>query len=249
MLEKRGSRAGRAGFKPGVRREQSSEGHDSGGVQKNAPYRNVGTRFREDRALGDRIGAGAPHHRPARRSRSPFLAGKARESVSLVETLLINRPGLEFPRSAWAHVDCLYTCTMQNLAFSRNLRDGLLIAVFPLPALAGTSASGTIDLEDEELRPEQVGLQFDLPALSTTIVPDTRTVSCAIESSTTSNFSVVDQTLFAEVFTGADGVGIAAKLRRARLPCNCARYLRFKVTFGASTTDGSALNATFTLRF
>jgi len=138
---------------------------------------------------------------------------------------------------------------MPNLAFARTLQDAVLTAVVALPSAASTSVTGIIDLGDDNLRPEPVELAFALPALTTVIAPDTRTVNCSIESSTTLDFSAVDQTLFTEVFTGAGGVGIAAKVRRARMPSNCARYLRAKVTFGASTTDASSLNATFTLRF
>jgi len=134
---------------------------------------------------------------------------------------------------------------------SRNIQDVLVNPVaFALPSAASTSTNSTsIDFGTDVHKTETLELELSVPALSTTIVPDTRTVTYLIESSTTSNFSAVDQTLFTETKTGAGGAGVAALLRRVRLPSDCARYVRFKVTFGASTTTGAAVNATGTVRF
>jgi hypothetical protein len=133
----------------------------------------------------------------------------------------------------------------------RNLQDAKVNpAAFLLPAAASTSTQSTgIDLGAEAYKPEAIELELAVPALSTTIAPDTRTATYIIETSTTSNFAAIDQTLYSEVFTGAGAAGIGAKTKRVRLPSNCARYVRAKVTFGASMTDGSAVSATFTARF
>jgi hypothetical protein len=135
--------------------------------------------------------------------------------------------------------------------FARNRQDASLNpAAFALPAAASTSTTSTsVDLGADAVKPEGVEVELSVPALSTTIVPDTRTVTYLIESSTTSIFTAVDQTLLNEVQTGASSAGVGAFLKRVRLPSNCARYLRFKITFGASTTTGAAVNATGTLRF
>ena len=124
--------------------------------------------------------------------------------------------------------------------FARNIQDALINPVaFALPASASTSTnSTTIDFGADTFKPENLELELSVPALSDTIVPSTRTVSDMIETCTATNFSTIDQTLYSETFTGA-GAGIAAKVKRVRLPSNCARYVRFKVTFGASTTTGA----------
>ncbi len=134
---------------------------------------------------------------------------------------------------------------------SRNIQDALVNPVaFVLPAAASTSTQSTgIDFGADVHKTESVELELSVPALSTTIVPDTRTVTYIIESSTTSNFAAVDQTLMAEVQTGAASGGVAAFLKRVRLPSNCARYVRFRILFGASTTTGAAVSATGTVRF
>lgn len=134
---------------------------------------------------------------------------------------------------------------------SRNIQDVLVNPVaFALPAAASTSTnSTTLDLGADVHDTETVELELSVPALSTTIVPDTRTVTYIIEASTTSNFAAIDQTLLQEVATGAGGVGVGAFNKRVRLPSNCARYVRWKITFGASTTTGAAVNATPSVRF
>lgn len=136
--------------------------------------------------------------------------------------------------------------------FARNQQDASLNPVtFALPAAASTSTtSAVIDFGLDTVKPSNLELDLAIPALSTTIAPDTRTVTAIIETSTTSNFAAVDATIFSRILTGAGGAGIAAQTGlRCRLPSNCARYVRAKITFGASTTDGSAVSATFTPRF
>lgn len=135
--------------------------------------------------------------------------------------------------------------------FSRNVQDALINpAAFALPSSASSSTtSAAIDFGADEHKPEEIELELSVPALSSTIIPDTRTVTYIIESSTTSNFAAVAQTLLSETVTGADGGGAPAFKKRVRLPSNCARYVRFKITFGASTTTGAAISATGTVRF
>lgn len=138
--------------------------------------------------------------------------------------------------------------------FSRNVLDKAVNpAPFALPASASSStSSAVIDLGSVPAgneRPGNFELELSVPALSSTIVPDTRTVTYVIEASTVQNFGSVDQTLLSEVQTGGSSAGVGAFLRRVRLPSNCARYVRFRVAFGASTTTGAAVNATGTVRF
>lgn len=133
--------------------------------------------------------------------------------------------------------------------FCRNVVDANLDESFALPASASSSTTSTvIDLGADAYKGENYEVSLGVPALSDTIVPNTRTVTYLIESSTSSAFSAVDRTIYTETFTGA-GAGVAAQDIRVRLPSNCARYLRGKVTFGASTTTGAAVSATIALRF
>lgn len=138
------------------------------------------------------------------------------------------------------------------VATPRNIQDvSLNPAAFALPAAASSSTqSAAIDLGVDVFDIENVELLLTIPALNATIAPDTRTVTAIWETSTVSNFATIDATIFSRVLTGAGGTGIPAQTDlRCRLPSNCARYVRAKVTFGASTTDGSAVSATPTLRF
>ena len=136
--------------------------------------------------------------------------------------------------------------------FARNIQDAALTpAAFALPASASaTTTSAVIDLGLDSYKPENIELDVSIPALNATIAPDTRTVTAIIETSTASNFGTIDATIFSKVLTGAGGAGIPAQTGlRCRVPSNCARYVRAKITFGASTADGSAVSATFTPRF
>jgi len=138
-----------------------------------------------------------------------------------------------------------------SFEFARNIQDKAVNpAAFALPAAASASTHSTvIDFGLEAFKPENLELELSIPALSTVIVPDTKTVTGIIETSTDPAFGSVDQVLLSQVSTGAGGTGVAAFLERVRLPSNCARYVRFTVTFGALTTDGSAIKATGTVRF
>jgi hypothetical protein len=134
--------------------------------------------------------------------------------------------------------------------FALNLQDAALNpATFTLPAAASSSTqSAAIDLGTDTFKNARYEFELSIPALSTTIAPDTRTVTAILETSTTSNFAAIVQSQ-SYIYTGAGGVGIAATKSRFRISSNTAQYARFKVTFGASTTDGSAVSATGTVRF
>lgn len=133
---------------------------------------------------------------------------------------------------------------------ARNLQDASLNpATFTLPASASSSVtSAVIDLGTDTVKPESVELELSVPALTDTMVPSTRTTTYIIETSTTSNFSAVARTIASKIYTGA-GSGIAAATLRCRLPSDCERYVRAKITHGASTTDSSAVSGTLSARF
>ena len=138
-----------------------------------------------------------------------------------------------------------------NKAFTRQLRDAALLVTKALPASA--SSTVTTDPIDTGVRtargiqPDGLEVVLTIPALSTTIAPDTRTVTLIIESSDASNFGSYE-TLRTVVVTGAGGVGVPTPTElRVTVPLDGKRYFRGKITFGASTTDGSALSAELAL--
>lgn len=139
---------------------------------------------------------------------------------------------------------------MPNI-LGRKIQDAAVNpATFTLPASASTSTqSAAIDFGVDAFKTGHIELELNIPALSTTIAPDTRTVTAIWETSTTSNFSAVARTIYSKILTGAGGAGIAASSHLCRLPSDCERYVRAKVTFGASTTDGSAVSATPRVNF
>jgi hypothetical protein len=131
--------------------------------------------------------------------------------------------------------------------FRRNLRDADLIETKALPAAASTSVQ--TDPIDTGVRTSRaiaspVEARLKIPALSTTIVPDTKTVTAIIEGAFDEAFTT-PETLRSKVFTGAGGVGIDEVDLRIVLPDDCPRYVRGKVTFGADTTTGAAHEAEF----
>lgn len=134
--------------------------------------------------------------------------------------------------------------------FSRNIQDASLNpAAFALPSSAGSTTSAGIDLGADAFKPEGIELELSVPALNATMIPDTRTVNYIIETSTTSNFAAIAQTILNDQVTGASSAGAAAYLKRVRLPSNCARYVRGKITTGSTTGDASSISATLSIRF
>lgn len=134
--------------------------------------------------------------------------------------------------------------------FARNIQDASLNPVaLALPSAASTTVTGAaVNLGTDTVKPETFAIRVDVPALSDTILPSTRTMTIIVETSTTSNFAAVDREIHRKVLTGA-GAGWVATVHNLRVPPDCERYVRLKITSGASTTDASAVSATLTLRF
>lgn len=135
--------------------------------------------------------------------------------------------------------------------FSRNIQDATHVATFTLPASASSSTqmSSGFDLGTDIHKPSSIELELSVPALNATMAPDTRTFTYICETSAASNFGTIDATIFSKVFTGASSAGIGAQVVRCRVPSNCARYVRWKVTSGASTADASTITATASVRY
>lgn len=138
----------------------------------------------------------------------------------------------------------------------RQIEDALLSNDTALPSAASTTVTtAVIDLDAfsstaSGIRQGNIEAGLSIPALSTTILPDTRTMTLTIEESDSSTFASGVETIRTLVLTGAGGVGIAVtSLLQTRIPPNGSRYVRGKIVSGASTTDASALSAHFALKF
>lgn len=133
--------------------------------------------------------------------------------------------------------------------FARNLQDySLNPATFALPSAAGSTTSDPIDFGTDAYKPENIELRLSVPALTDAMVGSAETATYIIETAATSNFSTVARIIASKTHTGA-GSGVAAAVLRARLPADCERYVRAKITTGASTGDASSISGTFQARF
>ncbi len=134
-------------------------------------------------------------------------------------------------------------------AFLKNLRDNDLRVTRALPGAASTTVNSTpIDTGIRDafsIFPDGLEAVCKVPALNPTILPDTRTQTLTIEASDDVNFGSNVDVLGTKVVTGAGGVGATATELRVGLGGNLKRYLRAKIASGASTTDGSAVQAEF----
>ena len=135
---------------------------------------------------------------------------------------------------------------------ARNQTDALFVtAAFALPTAASTSAtSAAIDLGADNNKPENVEVELVVPALTSVMNPAAATagVTYIIETSTTSTFAAVASTILSKTVAGSTGP-TAAVTARCRLPSDCPRYVRGKISFGATTADASAVSAYAALRF
>ncbi len=90
---------------------------------------------------------------------------------------------------------------------------------------------------------------IEAPALTTTELPDTETMTYSIETDDNAAFSsatIVDADVLVQ--TGAGGAGAAAAEQRYRLPTTCERYVRLKAT-NSGAGDASGKSMTFSLKF
>jgi hypothetical protein len=135
-----------------------------------------------------------------------------------------------------------------------NLKDTLLKLTRPLPAAASSSvtSAASLDLGHGTFgNPLFKGeLLLTAPALTTVMLPDTRTMTYdIIESANADLSSPVVIAPGVVVQTGAGAAGAAAVTFRFKPSSAARRYYGVKVTSGASTTDSSAVSATLELVF
>ncbi len=122
-----------------------------------------------------------------------------------------------------------------------GLRDKSLIQTAALPNGAAATQSTGFDLEStggEFLA--DVELELSVPALTSTEVADTQTITYTVETSATSNFASATNIGTLAAVTGSSGV--AATVKRFRLPSTVQRYVRVKATkTGASNASTSSM--------
>lgn len=119
--------------------------------------------------------------------------------------------------------------------FARNIRDAALRVSRALTASDGTVRSPDIDLGCVPHAIEMVEVAIQVPALTTTELPNADTVTVALCTGNTAVPTAVHHTFPA--ITGAGGEGAPATELRARIPSNAGRYLN--ATFTSAGTSGN----------
>jgi len=131
-----------------------------------------------------------------------------------------------------------------------ELRDSLLKETVAMPAAASTSVeTDPIDTLHGDRGQFVANCEFVLtaPALTSTMLPDGKTMTYKIEQADDEDFSENDEDLFAELLvqTGADSTGGAATdTVRFRLPSDVRRYIRAVATSGEGTATAAAVEMT-----
>lgn len=132
-----------------------------------------------------------------------------------------------------------------NAYQTRELRDALLETTEALPNGAATVVSDPLQIHSAEDGTGQfhgAELVITIPALSTTLLPDTQTITYTIESDTTSAFSSATTISRSVVQTGAGGAGAAATELRIGIPSDVEPYVRAKaVKTGAADASGASM--------
>jgi hypothetical protein len=122
-----------------------------------------------------------------------------------------------------------------------------------LPSAASTTVDGAaIDLGHGSFGDFLAAMELKLtaPALTTTMAPDTRTMTYSIIHSDNADLSS-PTVLYTSVIvqTGAGGVGAATTSFTCRLPVDVKRYVGVRIVSGASIADSSAVSATLEGKF
>lgn len=147
-------------------------------------------------------------------------------------------------------VIAMFACIgLAVFASSPNLRDAALKLTRILPSAASTTVTSTsIDTGASTADASQgSGVEYLLtaPALTTTMAPDTRTMTFNIIVSANADLSAPTTKIAgAIVQTGAGGVGAALATYRFRAASDWPRYVGYTIVSGVSITDSSTLSAT-----
>lgn len=117
-----------------------------------------------------------------------------------------------------------------------NLDDVLLKISTALPQSGAAASSAYIDTMNSSTGDflAEGDISVDAPALTTTELPDTKTVTYTIEHDTDSAFGTTSTLFTIGTQTGAGGAGAAAANYRARLKEGVKRYVRATATIVAA---------------
>lgn len=128
-----------------------------------------------------------------------------------------------------------------------GLADKTLIVTKALPNGAASITSDAIDLASNGEFLADCEFELTVPALTTTELGDTQTITYIVETAPTSAFSSITTLNSAlAVSTGAGGAGDVAVSKRFRVPTGVARYIRIKAT-KTGATNASTASLTFKL--
>jgi hypothetical protein len=127
-------------------------------------------------------------------------------------------------------------------------QDAQLTKAVDLPNGANTTNSAGIDLFETAASDFVADCEvlISAPALSTTLLPDTQTVTYSLRQSNNANLSSDSELAALQIVqTGAGGAGAAAATRRFRLPTNVQRYIFLRcVKTGAANASSAAAELT-----
>jgi hypothetical protein len=136
-------------------------------------------------------------------------------------------------------------------AESHNVQDSALNLTLALPSAASTTVITNPGIDTGEttalaVQPGDMELLLTAPAVTTTMVPDTKTMTYNIVHADNAAMTTNLNTLVAGaiVQTGAGGAGAALATYRCRLPSVCQRYVGLQIVSGANTTTAAAVSAT-----
>lgn len=144
-------------------------------------------------------------------------------------------------------LDLLAGGGMLLLGMGLGLKDKELIKTKALPNGAATIYSDGFDLKNSARGDflARCELHVVIPALSTTLLPDTQTITYSLEHDTDSAFGTTAALPGFEQIakqTGAAGAGAAGVTVKIRLPLSVKRYVRVKaVKAGAADASGASL--------
>lgn len=135
--------------------------------------------------------------------------------------------------------------------------DANLKLTLALPNAASTTVNTTSSLDTEATSfadfLARVAVVITAPALNTTVLPDTKTMTYNLIASNNSNLAGAVVVQQAVLQTGAGGAGAALATNRIRLPENISsgygRYLGLQAVSGANTTNAAGSSATMQMFF
>lgn len=129
----------------------------------------------------------------------------------------------------------------------RNLKDATNIKTKALPDGIASIYTDGIDLGHSANGEWLAGVEFEIeaPILTTTELPDTKTMTYDVEMDTDPLFGS-PTTLYAGMLvqTGAGAAGAAAASKRFALPANVERYVRVKAS-NSGAGDATGKSVTF----